>query len=330
MAYLFFSIWFDWCCVPVCLVPLAAEKPRDSKRITAVELAHIEGVGVKRLAVSVISKTPYKQLLLSPVVFAMNLCSFCQSFVLVSMISYLPEFNRAVLGLQLSSNGKWSALPFAIQVFSKILFAFLADWMKSKGISVNLVTKIFNNIASFGCAFIVSITSDSMIMLTFLCIGLTLTSGYVAGYNTSIVCVAPAYTAAVSAYGQVFSQLASISAPIIIGYVTQKSDIQGWTLGSANIQPWAQLGLTPFPPNSSNHMTPIDKQLFDSEEQNLLINQENLGARQQINTMLLVDEEVDNCKSDSSHPSRVQRISIMDENGDVYMAGAEQQLKEPF
>uniref|UniRef100_A0A915DCC8 Uncharacterized protein n=1 Tax=Ditylenchus dipsaci TaxID=166011 RepID=A0A915DCC8_9BILA len=179
-----------------------------------------------------------------------------KSFVLVSMISYLPEFNRAVLGLQLSSNGKWSALPFAIQVFSKILFAFLADWMKSKN-QCQFGHQIFNSIASFGCAIcmlIVSITSDSMIMLTFLCIGLTLTSAM-----WLAIIQAPAYTAAVSAYGQVFSQLASISAPIII-----------------------------------------------------------------------VDEEVDNCKSDSSHPSRVQRISIMDENGDVYMAGAEQQLKEPF
>uniref|UniRef100_A0A915DD18 Major facilitator superfamily (MFS) profile domain-containing protein n=1 Tax=Ditylenchus dipsaci TaxID=166011 RepID=A0A915DD18_9BILA len=303
-----------WC-------PLAADKPRDSKRITAVELAHIEGVGVKRLAISVISKTPYKQILLSPVVLSLNLCGFCQSFVLVSMISYLPEFNKAVLGLQLSANGKWSSLPFAIQVFSKVLFAFIADSMKTRGFSVNSVTKLFNGIACFGCGFcmlMVSISSDGSVILTFLCLGLSLTSGYVAGYYTSIVCVAPTYTAAISAYNQVFSQFASIIAPIIIGHVTQKSDINAWSLvfqilvvillvsgltfqlfGSANIQPWAQLGLTSFPPNSSNHMTPTDKQLDVSEEQKLLSDQGNLVNQQEMNTVLLLDEEVENSKSDS-------------------------------
>jgi hypothetical protein len=56
------------------------------------------------------------------------------------------------------------------------------------------------------------------------------------------------------------------------------------------------------------------------------------GSRQEINTMLLVEEEVEERGPGSRRPSktRVQRVSIMDENGEIYMAGAEQQLKEPF
>ncbi|KAI1718666.1 major facilitator superfamily domain-containing protein [Ditylenchus destructor] len=334
-------------------ITIGSERPRNSKRITAVELAHIDGVGIKRRTLSVVTRTPYKKILLSPVIFSMNLCAFCQSFVLVSMISYLPEFNRAVLGLNLSANGKWSALPFLIQVLSKIFFAFAADSMKQRGVSVNFVTKLFNSIASFGCAMcmlVVSLTSNGMIMLVFLCLGLSLTSGYVAGYNTSIVCVAPAYTAAVSAYGQGFSQIASILAPMVIGFVTKQGSVAAWSLvfqilvvilfvsgvcfqffGSANVQPWASLGLSPL---ASKRDTSKGAR---SEEKSLIPGVKNgtngLEGDQEVRSskMLLVEEEVETgSRNGSRRPTRVQRVSIMDENGDVYLAGEEQKLKEPF
>jgi hypothetical protein len=59
------------------------------------------GKMAKRIFLPVIF--PLFQLLFSPVVLAICMCSFAQSFVFVAMISYLPEFFRSVLGLDLTS-----------------------------------------------------------------------------------------------------------------------------------------------------------------------------------------------------------------------------------
>lgn len=128
-------------------------------------------------------------------------------------------------------------MPFVVQIVSKIVFASAADEMKRRGFTVNMVTKLFNSIgpqaptynyrcrylACFGCAaclLVVSLTYEPIVTVTFLTLGLALTAGFVPGYNTSIVCVAPPFTAAVSAYTQAYAQVAATMAPLVIGFVT--------------------------------------------------------------------------------------------------------------
>lgn len=65
---------------------------------------------------------------------------------MVTMISYLPEYYRSVLQLGISANGYWSSIPFLIQMFSKIGFAFGADYLKLHGFKINFVTKVSNSI----------------------------------------------------------------------------------------------------------------------------------------------------------------------------------------
>lgn len=63
----------------------------------------------------------------------------------VGIVVYLPSYYHNVLGMDLTSvqkkkllcffyyffqNGLMSALPFVVQLFTKILFAGLADWAK--------------------------------------------------------------------------------------------------------------------------------------------------------------------------------------------------------
>lgn len=67
-----------------------------------------------------------------------------------------------------------------------------------------------------------------------LCMGLTLTSAFVPGYNTSIVSVAPSYTAVISAYAQVYAQIGSIFAPLMVGIITQHVSSPHPKLISAN------------------------------------------------------------------------------------------------
>ncbi|CAD5208975.1 unnamed protein product [Bursaphelenchus xylophilus] len=234
-----------------------ADHPRQSSRITAVELAHIRDTTSPMITPT---STPFQKLLFSPVVLSICLSSFCQSFVMVAMTSYLPEFHRSALKLNLSQNALWSASPFFVQTFSKIIFGVIADLAKKK-LSPTFVAKTGNSIASFGCAvclLAIGYVECPTTMLILLSLGMALTSGYVPGYFTSIVSIAPNYTAAISAYAQGFAQVASILSPIVVGFMTRESSLAEWTevfqmlagililtgivflvFGSASIQKWA-------------------------------------------------------------------------------------------
>ncbi len=62
--------------------------------------------------------------------------------------------------------------------------------------------------------------NHSALAVLLLSLGMALQCGYVAGYNTSIVCVAPNFTAAVASYSQIFAQAGSALAPMVIGMMT--------------------------------------------------------------------------------------------------------------
>ncbi|KAI6181459.1 MFS domain-containing protein [Aphelenchoides besseyi] len=259
LGLIFLTLW----------LPFASDRPRQSPQITAIELSTIRSqVGASQTLITNGQQqyTPYSKLLFSPVILAICLSSFCQSFVTVAMTSYLPEFNRSALGLSLQQNALWSAMPFAIHFISKLIFGFVADYAKSKEVDVDVVTKISNTISSFGCAVclvLIGYVDQPITMLVLLCASLSLTAGYVPGYNTSIVCIAPMFTAAISAYAQGFAQVASILAPIAVGFITEESTLDEWInvfrvlagiliitgvvfliFGSAKLQSWARPAMT--------------------------------------------------------------------------------------
>lgn len=87
------------------------------------------------------------------------------------------------------------------------------------------MTKAFNSLASFGCAIcllLIGFAERTIIKLILLSTGMAFTSGYVPGFYTSIVSIAPTYTAAISAYSQGYAQVGSLIAPIIVGFMTSE------------------------------------------------------------------------------------------------------------
>ncbi|TKR93859.1 hypothetical protein L596_008236 [Steinernema carpocapsae] len=267
-------------------IPFAADRPRDSRYITAAELDHINGQSVKHRAMSINISTPYKKILLCPVVLAICLCSFCQSFVIVSLATYLPQYNQSALKLDISSNGIWTSIPFIVQMFTKFLFAFFADYLKKRDISINLITKAFNSLASFGsCICILWISflgcDHYLLVMSLLCISMGVFSGYVPGYNTSIVSVAPIFTAHISAYAQLYAQAASTIAPVLIGIMTNDGSIDEWSkvfyllagvlivsgaffqlFGSGTVQKWADI----YPPAQTKHRNSARLMPLDQEQ----------------------------------------------------------------
>ncbi|CEF68502.1 Sialin [Strongyloides ratti] len=233
-------------------IPLASETPKKSKTITAVELAYIKGENSKSRFTSTSEpiNIPWIKLYLSPAVLAICLCSFCQSFIMVTFTSYLPQYYQSIFKMDIKSNGFWSSIPFIVQMSTKFLCAYIADGFKKRKISASLITKLSNSIASFGSAiFFILVIYFSKERFQ---------SAYVSGYNTSLVSIAPSYTATVSAYAQIYAQLASSLAPTLIGFMTKNGTNEEWMFvfallagisittgiffhifGSARIQKWA-------------------------------------------------------------------------------------------
>ncbi|GMR55864.1 hypothetical protein PMAYCL1PPCAC_26059 [Pristionchus mayeri] len=251
--------------------------PRQHKNITAVELEYITGkTAAKARAVSIVRRTPYRKIFLSPAILSICSCSFAQSFVVVAFVTYLPKYYQQALGMQLHKNGIFSAAPYVVQIVTKMTFAIIADNIKarSKNINQDRLAKLFNAVACFGsglCILAISFlgAEQSTLIMLLMTAQMGLFSGFVPGYNTSIVTVAPMFTATVSAYSQVFSQFGSALAPFIIGLITQNGTLDEWrwvfyiitgilfvagviyqAFGKCTAEPWAD-------PSSGSHRSSL-------------------------------------------------------------------------
>ncbi len=83
-----------------------------------------------------------------------------------------------------------SALPFIVQLISKFLFGAIADCIKrytsDKPFMLDLVTKFFNSLASFGAAVCILIVgflgcNDQFWAVFLFCASMGLLSGYIPG-----------------------------------------------------------------------------------------------------------------------------------------------------
>uniref|UniRef100_A0AC35U0F3 MFS domain-containing protein n=1 Tax=Rhabditophanes sp. KR3021 TaxID=114890 RepID=A0AC35U0F3_9BILA len=211
------------------------DSPEKDKHITEAELHFINthkprtDNGHRKDAV-----VPWKRILSSGPVLAAALNSFAQNFFNVGLVTYIPQYYRTVLRANLSSNGIMSALPFIIQLVTKIGCATSADYLKrNKMYSNTSVVKMYNLVGSIGGAICILCVTVFDCDHKFMAVGLIISSvgissGYIPGYNTSIVCIAPFYTASVGSYCRVWAQVASVLAPFTIGILVKSGNPSDW------------------------------------------------------------------------------------------------------
>ncbi|KAL3093197.1 hypothetical protein niasHT_022647 [Heterodera trifolii] len=261
--YIYGLIGVAFCAVWMLLV---RDYPSQSKYIRSDELRLIELNGGHSNVSQKISpnEVPWRRILCSMVVWSTGFSSFSQNFMNVGIVVYLPTYYHNVLGMDLTSNGLMSALPFIVQLFTKILFAAIADWLKDRRLmSSTSVTKLFNLIACFGsglCFVLLSLcdcrTPYLAISLAVCAIGIS--SGFIPGYNTSVVCIAPRYTSSIASFSRLLGQIASVVSPYGIGIIVANGTKAAWQFsflgmaailfstgilfqffGSATVQEWA-------------------------------------------------------------------------------------------
>lgn len=250
--------------VALCVIWLwfVQDSPSAAKGIRESELNFIHSGEHKYVGKIDPKEVPWSKILGSLVVWSTALCSFSQNFMNVGIVVYLPSYYHRFLKLDIASNGFLSAFPFLIQLFTKIIFAAIADYLRSRELmSHSSVAKMFNLIASVGSGicFLLLAFCDCQhrflaVSLAVLAIGLS--SGFIPGYNTSIVCIAPRYTASVASFSRMLGQIASVASPYMLGFFGDREEWQlafmvisfvlistGFVFqccGSASIQEWAR------------------------------------------------------------------------------------------
>lgn len=283
--YIYGVIGVIFCIVWLLIV---RDYPINSKRIKHAELCLIQEIDgtfnelkEQKLQRKVNPKeVPWRKILSSLVVWSTGMSSFSQNFMNVGIVVYLPTYYQNVLGMDLTANGLMSALPFVVQLVTKIWFAAVSDWIKRKELMTSTaVTKLFNLIGSFGAGACFELLSFCDCSTPYLAIGLAITavglsSGFIPGYNTSVVCIAPRYTSSIASFSRLLGQIASVASPYMIGLIVVKGTKQEWQFafwvmafilistgllfqffGSASIQEWAT-----YPPT-----VPISRENKDEE-----------------------------------------------------------------
>ncbi|KAJ1348313.1 hypothetical protein KIN20_003589 [Parelaphostrongylus tenuis] len=228
-----------------------------------------------------IQKANWVQLLSSPLVWSIAGSAFAHNFITVGTVTYLPLYYKTVLNMSLTSNGILSALPFIFQFISKIVYAGFADESKNRGwMSVTSVTKACNSSASFGLAVCFALLcfcdcTYRLAAVVLICLAMAFVSGYIPGYNTSVVSIAPSQTAAIASFSRIWAQIASSLSPYQIGALTKQGTLEEWRIvfvtitticlstgvffqvfGSADVQPWDSIG------NEESKQELVERKLF--------------------------------------------------------------------
>lgn len=140
-------------------------------------------------------------------------------------------------------NGMLSALPYLAQWVSKMLFAVVADALKKRTtFSPTWICRLSNTLSkpflrkrwmTYYSIFLDTFVAGALLIacgymdcsqtalaVFFLTAANFVSSGQVTGYFTSLVCIAPAYTGLVNAFARFSGQVASVTAPYIVGAIT--------------------------------------------------------------------------------------------------------------
>ncbi|EYC33170.1 hypothetical protein Y032_0002g640 [Ancylostoma ceylanicum] len=175
----------------------AANKPRHSSYVTATELDYIRGKRLKRgMLNSGDIHTPYKKILLSPCIIAVCSNAYTYSFIVSTVMAYLPIYNYVVMREYLLQNGIASSLPFLCQAVSTTGLYCLSLFLKQRFVSSTPIIKTFSVIATCGVsacilALIISGSVRAHTLTLIQCITLGSLSATQIACITSVGAVAP-------------------------------------------------------------------------------------------------------------------------------------------
>ncbi|UMM25483.1 hypothetical protein L5515_005291 [Caenorhabditis briggsae] len=262
----------------------ASSHPSKVKIMTKKEREYLLANTMKKINKSKKSPSvPYAKILTSPAFLAQLQCQFFVNMVMTLFQIYLPAYFKEVLHLGVIANGTFTSIPNIFNMIFKIVWGIGIDRLKEKKILSNTAAvKISHGFASYGGAFTLFLLaffvdcSNPTTALTILCFMYSTMGTFVSGFYTSLLSLAPQYTATMSAISMFCAMIGRLSTPAVASLLRKEGSTSEWQnifiglalahiisgsifviFGSGDLQDWAKI---------EEKETELKEKLRESEE----------------------------------------------------------------
>lgn len=204
---------------------LSFEKPSKHPSISREECDYIEAcIGVVSHKPPTFASTPWRAILTSKPVWAINVANFCRSWTFYLLLISQPMYFSEVFKLEIDDVGILGALPHLCMTFIVPIGGQLADYLRRSGkMTTTNVRKLFN-CGGFGieALFLILVgmangTKTAIFALT-LAVGF---SGFaISGFNVNHLDIAPRYASILMGISNGFGTLAGMLCPVVVQEIT--------------------------------------------------------------------------------------------------------------
>ncbi|XP_029650320.1 uncharacterized transporter slc-17.2-like [Octopus sinensis] len=222
-SLVFSTVWFY----------VAYDNPDSHPTISEEERSHLKRTVISEKA---IQKVPWKRLLLSPALWAINFGFFAYAWTDLSFQMLLPLYMKETLKVKTTSNGLMSSAPAIGQIIALPLCGKFADFIRSKKYmsthSVRIVFQTFSMVTS--ACLLISVgflTCDLTVLITILLflsgITLSFSSGGVIVNNIDI---APSYAGVINGISNTFCSMAGSISTLSTKALTPNGTQEEWQI----------------------------------------------------------------------------------------------------
>ncbi|KAI1729016.1 major facilitator superfamily domain-containing protein [Ditylenchus destructor] len=216
---------------------IAADSPRKHRRISKHEKNYIIDSLGETFSPSEIrapKRIPFKAIITSPAVWACFVGHFAGDWGAYTMATSLPLFMNDVLGLDLTSMGLISSIPYLVYFAVINIGGFIADGLQHKRVLSTLNTRrMAMSIALIGQAFFLILIGycgcgQELLVIILLTLSIGISGFQYSGFVVNYLDICPGQAGTVIGIGNTLSCFAGIFSPLITGWLTTTGSREEW------------------------------------------------------------------------------------------------------
>ncbi|XP_045138893.1 LOW QUALITY PROTEIN: sialin-like [Portunus trituberculatus] len=211
----------------------AHDLPEHHPKISRSELQYIldHRYYVKRDKVEAI---PWQHIVTSVPFWAIMAASFCDNFSFYTLLTELPTYFSNMLHFDIASNGLRSALPYAIQCVTSVLWGIFINALHSRNyVSLGMVRKLSTSIALYvsaaGLVAMIWVECDPVWAIIVMCLSVSATGPINSGSALSEQDIAPNFAGTLKGLTNTLGSATGFLAPAVTGAIIKNNQtLKAW------------------------------------------------------------------------------------------------------
>ncbi|XP_072381504.1 sialin-like [Diabrotica undecimpunctata] len=229
--YTFGVIGFIWYAIWLVVV---ADTPSTDKYIKEKEVKYINEA-ISSIKSDEKISTPWCTILKSRAVWASSVCLYCETWGFYTLLTFLPQMMKSLLGFDLNQAGFLSALPYLAMSIMVQVGGFLADYILGKKYITTTQTRKLGIIVGFTFQSLFILIAGYWISKfgTPFCLVTAVGLGGLALSSLLInpLDIAPKFAGVIFGINNSFATIPGIVSPILTGYiVTDQTSVAQWRI----------------------------------------------------------------------------------------------------